>query len=124
MEKMAIIKKSKGEEEICYILDEVMQINKKNSELVHAFSELVKLNNKLNNLDEEYAFSIYKNDCSDSVEFFNQVLNGENRAIENGDFASFFFEYINKYFPKYKDVVGLDLLKKANLILLENKKKR
>ena len=122
MEKMVIIRKSNGKEEIIYILDEVLQINKENSELVRLFSELVKVTNKNHNLDEEYRFGSYKNDSANASNYFNDVMKGNHREAVGGSFHNFVMAYMKRFYKEDTEVFGLNTAQKMHLAITKNTK--
>lgn len=124
MEKMVIIRKSNGKEEIIYILDEVLQINKENSELVKLFAELVKVTNKKYNLDEEYRFGAYKNDSMNASNYFNDVMNGRHKEAIGGSFHNFVMTYMKRFYKEDTEVFGLNTAQKMHLAITKNTKKR
>ena len=100
MDKMVIVRKYGNTEEMCFVLDKVLEINKENSEIIRTFSELLKVNKALNGVDEEFFFKTYSNDASNSMNYFNSILKGEEKNIKDGSLYDFLMNYIYKYFKK------------------------
>lgn len=124
MEKMIIIRKSNGKEEIVYILDNILQINKENSELVRLFSELVKITNEKHNLDEEYRFGTYKNDSLNASNYFNDVIKGSHKNVAGGSFHNFIMTYMKRYYREETECAGLNTAQKVHLAIVKNSNKR
>ena len=124
MEKMVIIRKTKGKEEIIYILDEILQINKANSETVRLFSELVRITNKKYNLDEEYRFGTCKNDSMNASNYFNDVMSGSHENVAGGSFHNFIMTYMKKFYREETECAGLNTAQKIHLAIVKNSPKR
>ncbi len=122
MDKMVIIRTSNGKEEIVYILDEVLQINKENSELVRLFTELVRVTNEKYDLDEEYRFGTYKNDSMNAANYFNDVIKGSHKNVIGGSFHNFVMTYMKRFYKEDTEVFGLNTAQKMHLAITKNTK--
>ena len=124
MDKMVIMRKHDGKEEMCFVLDKILEINKENSDTIKIFSELLKVNKTVNNIDEEYYFKIYEDDPSNSEKYFNSIIKGEYKSLKEGSLYEFLMLYINKYFKKYTYLPGYTITDKMNAIIEDSKKNK
>lgn len=120
MDKMVIVRKHGNNEEMCFVLNRVLEINKENTEIIKTFSELLKVNKAVNGVDEEFFFRIYPNDASNSMNYFNGVLKGEYKNVKEGSLYDFLILYINKYYRKYANIPGYTIVDKMEEIIKDH----
>lgn len=120
--KMIVVKEEGKIQTICFAFNDILEMTKENGELVAMFSELVKVNERVNGKKEKYHFEYLDEDSDKIKDYFNDIMNGKvNKLVEKGTMLDFLYGYIKTNFPKYTDVPGLSVANKAKLIINEYK---
>ena len=116
---MVIVRELNKKEEICFLLEDVLEMNKENSELAFLFSKIVEINNK----GEKYHVAYVENNGDEVKDYFNSLLAGKQPLmVEKGTLVDFVFKYIKTNFPKYTNICGLTVADKAKLIISANER--
>lgn len=122
LKKMIVVKEVGKTQKICFTFNGILEMTKENGELVAMFSELVKINEKVNGIKEKYHFEYLAEDSDKIKDYFNDIMNGKvDKIVEKGTMIDFLYGYIKTNFPKYTDVPGLTVANKAKLIINEYK---